>query len=248
MTETAAAPDTLDLAPDRLTLVVVSPDYFRTGRQNELMPNGDDESRTYYATTSRAAYGPAWATIIDPADRGRLSAWSVDPEFDALNLPSGIPHNGWNILREYLSIATDSIQHVDHNATGDALVSDALTSPRFSQEDVDRLVREAREAAKREADDALEDFKRAANARAVEYAEQNGLCSEFERCMEDIGLLGREEWHDENDDTYRVTFTVSVDVQARDEYDAHDRARSALYESLEYPLDQTIKHHDTTVL
>lgn len=148
-------------------------------------------------------------------------------------------------------IATDSIRHADDesNTTGDALVSDALTSPRFSREDVDRLVREAREAAKREASQMLEDFKEAANARAVEYAEQNGLCSEFERCMEDIGLLGREEWHDANDDTYRVTFTVSVDVTARDEDHAEVRARDELYDAMEYgSIRNSIEHKYTTVL
>ena len=46
--------------------------------------------------------------------------------------------------------------------------------------------------------------------------------------MADIGLLGREEWHDANDPEFRVTFTLTV--RANDEYDAKDKATSRVYD------------------
>jgi len=98
----------------------------------------------------------------------------------------------------------------------------------YTQEQVDEAVREAVREARQEANRALEQFKEMANARAVEYAETNGLCSEFERCMEDIGLMGRREWREANPQEFRVTFTVSVNVEAADRDDAYELAREAL--------------------
>ena len=48
----------------------------------------------------------------------------------------------------------------------------------FTREDVDRLVREAR-AAK---DEEFQQWKERANEVAIEYAIENDLCGEFERC------------------------------------------------------------------
>lgn len=159
------------------------------------------------------------------------------------------PHTGSiaGFHEEYL-MHVDDAPTGESSATGEALVADALTSPRFSQEDVDRLVREAREDAKWEASQALEEFKETANARAVEYAEQNGLCSEFERCMEDIGLLGREEWHDSYDKEYCVRFTVDVVVRARDFDDAYEKALEELHDELPSGMDDTIAYVSTDVL
>jgi hypothetical protein len=111
-------------------------------------------------------------------------------------------------------------------------------------EEVDRLIREAVAAAKQEADEALEEFKETANARAVQYARDNALCSEFERCMSDIVLLGRDEWDEAHSTEYVVTMTVRVEVTATDEENAREKAWSVLYNDLSYPIDHTIEHHD----
>ena len=351
---------------DTLTLVTLSPDYFRTGDQHALMPNGDDQSRTYYATASRGM-GEAWAVIvIGPDDPRGAIGWDLASDYGSLGLGSG--HRGWNLQRRYLTPVEDSssspttgpvgpgsrVRLVDTDggleamgATGrvasvDITGSEPLarvdwddghhserfvsrfeaipeevtrairsgdrvrvanpyapswdgegivvtaregdatqtvrmetgleagqtggfsrqwltlmapeeaveapeTAPEtFTREDVDRMVREAREAAKREADTALEEFKEAANARAVEYAQDNGLCSEFERCMSDIGLLGRDEWREAHQTSYAVRFIVTVDVTADDADDAQSNAYDMLYNDLSYPMDQNITHHDTT--
>lgn len=323
MTDTIT--DTLSLDRDSLTLVVVSPDYFRTGEANHLMPNGNDESRTYYATVARGL-GGEWATLIDPVDRGRLSGW--DATYDYRDLV-GEGHNGWNIQRHYLSPVTpdttpdptpESFTYLGHRieldnversrlpreeaypvgsvwnhfnsgravvtghpqampeyvtvrnaagqtqewvrgaldldsttfvgwedetpsqeATESPVTAEQVSGGTFTQEDIDRAVREAREAARLEAERALEEFKETANARAVQYAEENSLCGQFERCMADIGLMGREEWREAHQREFNVRFIVTVrGVLADNDEDASDKARDALYDELPSNMDEDI--------
>lgn len=67
--------------------------------------------------------------------------------------------------------------------------------------------REAREQASRE----FEAWKAQATATAHEYADENDLCSEFDRCMSEIGLPTRAR-------TYDVTYRVTVDRATIAEY------------------------------
>jgi hypothetical protein len=73
----------------------------------------------------------------------------------------------------------------------------------FSQEDVDRMVQEATARTRTALLEEFEAWKRRASEIACEYADENNLCGEFERCMEDIGLEGR---HRE----YVVSFSLTV--------------------------------------
>jgi len=110
----------------------------------------------------------------------------------------------------------------------------------FTQADIDRAVETAlaRDRARVEA------WKEEANATAVRYAKQNGLCGEFENCMDEIGLMGREEWDEAHTTTVTVRFTVDVDVDVpeSDNSDhAVSEARDILYNELPYPMDGTIQ-------
>lgn len=132
------------------------------------------------------------------------------------------------------------------NGTPEATSADLTASEgearTFTQEDVDRLVREARDAKQAEFDQWIE----TANARAVEYAEANGLCGEFERCMADIGMMGRAEWREAHQTTYDVRFVVTVTVDASDRDDAEERARNELWDALPDPIDDTITFYTIT--
>lgn len=74
---------------------------------------------------------------------------------------------------------------------------------------------DAEEAYRRGRNDAnaeFEEWKRRATETAHEYADNNDLCSEFDRCMTEIGLEPR------GGQTYRVTFDVTVS-RGTDAYD-----------------------------
>jgi hypothetical protein len=85
-------------------------------------------------------------------------------------------------------------------------------------------IMDARAAGYRIATAEHETWKQEATEKAHEYAERFGLCSEFDKFMESIGLEGRTR-------TYRVevnvTLTVTVEVEATSE----DAALEAVEES-----------------
>ena len=82
----------------------------------------------------------------------------------------------------------------------------------------------AKREGKREADVQFEEWKESANATAIEYANDNSLCSEFDRCMRDIGMMDRDEWREHNAQEFTVEFTYSTTVMAYDSDEAIERA------------------------
>lgn len=93
-----------------------------------------------------------------------------------------------------------------------------LLSPAAVGERVRDAVREERARLTREFDQ----WKENATEIAHQYANDNSLCGEFDRCMSEIGLRPRDrEW--------QVTFSVTVNVEASDDDSAVEQARE------EYP-------------
>lgn len=70
-------------------------------------------------------------------------------------------------------------------------------------------------------------WKEDATRTAHEYAEENSLCSEFDRCMSDIGLPTREDMQQE----FTVTYIYTTTVTARDEEEARESAQEEDYAS-----------------
>lgn len=120
--------------------------------------------------------------------------------------------------------------HPDHLTRAEEASQEAASGPEtaegaavetFTREDVDRLVREAREAARAEAERRFEEWKDRASDIACQYADDNNLCGEFERCMEELGLRGRNR-------EYEVTIVIGV--EARNEDHARDAAVERVYD------------------
>lgn len=82
----------------------------------------------------------------------------------------------------------------------------------------------AKAEAKATADAVFNEWKESANATAIEYANDNSLCSEFDRCMRDIGMMDRDEWRETHTEEFTVEFTYSTTVSAYDSEEAIDRA------------------------
>lgn len=120
----------------------------------------------------------------------------------------------------------------------------------FTQEELEEAVRQARAETKEAGDAALREFKEYANGIAVEYAKNNDLCGNFERCMEAIGLMGRDEWDEAHRHPYHVTYSVTLTVEGSDDNDASDRAYDLLTDYIPYharaDLSVRIEHDDTT--
>lgn len=64
-------------------------------------------------------------------------------------------------------------------------------------------------------------WKARAEEIAHEYADSNELCSEFDRCMQDVGLSPRRRTYDV---TYRVTLPRGIDVDDLDAEDLYNHA------------------------
>lgn len=96
------------------------------------------------------------------------------------------------------------------NGTSEAPTADALA--------------EAREAGKREAEERHERFMAALVSDAHEYANDNDLCGEFDRFMEEHGLPRRER-------EYEVTFTITYSSTALVTASSSDEAAEALVEN-----------------
>lgn len=218
--------ETLNLTPETLTLVRVTPEYLNTGEayanvftRAASMPEGEERDNllTFYAVPSRDMRD-GWATLVVPLAEDRGWDWwrAYGTHYESAGLVGD--HKGWNIQRQYLSLVVPE---------GPSEPSEGLPET-FTREDVDRLVREAR-AAK---DEEFQQWKERANEVAIEYAIENDLCGEFERCMEEIGFRGRNE-------DYTVTFTVTVSARnddgARDE--AIERVYNMTYSDLRCAID-----------
>lgn len=85
----------------------------------------------------------------------------------------------------------------------------------------DREIRAAKREARQEAVTEFEAWKSHANEVAIQYANDNSLCSEFDRCMIAIGLEPRDTFERE----WEVTFSYTV--TARDEDAAVEAAQDA---------------------
>lgn len=92
----------------------------------------------------------------------------------------------------------------------------------FTREELAAAVNRARDEVSAEAARAFEEWKERATEVAHEYADNNDLCSEFDRCMEEIGLPTRRV---EYDVTYRVVLERGTDPHG---LDAEDLFRDAL--------------------
>jgi len=99
-------------------------------------------------------------------------------------------------------IATDSLELVERD---DDSTPDESPAATFTQADLDRARAEGRQEAEQEFDR----WKESATETAHQYAADNGLCSQFDRCMVDIGLRPRT-----REQTFRVTVTRTVTVDA----------------------------------
>jgi hypothetical protein len=92
----------------------------------------------------------------------------------------------------------------------------------FPRADVERMIREAEDRARREVRAAMtaefDRWKENATEIAHTYAEENSLCGEFDRAMEEIGLRPRAR-------DYTVVVSVSRTITASSEEDARDLAR-----------------------
>lgn len=112
--------------------------------------------------------------------------------------------------------------------------------------DVAEAVRQARQEQREEDRRAFEAWKERATETAHEYANNNSLCVEFDKCMRDIGLRGRER-------QYRVDVRLDthVYVTAATNEEAETRACDALrvfdqYESEDEEGHGTSIHVDDT--
>lgn len=215
----------VDPARGELVLVTLTPAYATSWespaslRARVSAHPQDVGLRTFYATRHHDASDIAsdYITLVVPeADDRSAGMWRLHGERYGLTLND--PHRGWDVRKAHVTPATPADgSEVPSGPSGDA---PAVT---FTQDEVDRLVREAREAKDRE----FEQWKEHANDIAIEYARENDLCGEFERCMEEIGFRGRES-------DYCVTFTVNV--TARDEDHAAEVAAEVLYNDSLYDL------------
>ena len=90
------------------------------------------------------------------------------------------------------------------------------------EQDVTALVEQARAEERERLTRQFDEWKERANDVAIEYAENNDLCGEFERCMEEIGFRGRYSEYD-------VTVSVTLRVTAHNEDSAEEEANDLMY-------------------
>lgn len=191
---------------------------------------------------------PGWLTIADNGSGGSVWFYVVAP------LPNGQAY-GVNLGTNksyvapdgdgyrFMVTTIDAYNQSDHGGLAscsqdvrDALAAffrDAgLTPPQpitdgQDQDDVTALVEQARAEERERLTRQFDEWKERANIVAIEYAENNDLCGEFERCMEEIGFRGRYAEYD-------VTVSVTLRVRARNEDDAEDQASNLLYNAEHY--------------
>lgn len=140
-------------------------------------------------------------------------------------------------VNEWLSVPLDTLPESPYTyplgevgAWPANVASFLARSGQASTTDQDELVRRAK-AEQRAADVAeFEAWKESATETAHAYANENSLCSEFDRCMSDIGLRPRE--HEIAVDV-EVTRSVTVYVNAIDAEQAAERAEEEALEAIQ---------------
>lgn len=210
----------LDIPRGDLVLVTISEEYAGSWEAPAAYRGEglDVDRRTFYATHDDRQSPSDYVTLVVPETDDRSEGmWALNGTRYGLTLDG--PHRGWDIRKAHVSLVVSP-----ETAEGPSEASDVLPVT-FTQADVDRLVREARAAKDRE----FAAWKEEASRIACEYADENSLCGEFERCMEDIGLQGR------NRD-YEVTVTFSLTVTARNEDEAEEEAASILRDDIYYRM------------
>jgi hypothetical protein len=83
---------------------------------------------------------------------------------------------------------------------------------------------EGRREGRRSANEEFESWKRMANETAIQYANDNSLCSEFDRCMLAIGLEPRDSY----ERNWEVTVTYNITVSATSEDDVEEAAMDVI--------------------
>jgi hypothetical protein len=108
-----------------------------------------------------------------------------------------------------------------------------------TREEAERMVSDARAEVRAEAERRFESWKANATEIAHRYANDNSLCSQFDRCMVDIGLEPRESFQREYAVSITETRTYRVYVEATDEDNAAEIAEERVRYAYESPDDVT---------
>jgi hypothetical protein len=192
-----------------LRLVRLSDDYLTgnaaqspaRGMRDHYNPDNPD-SAVFYAGPSE--YGSDWVCIVlAESDPRHAGAWLLLPGQHGLPEDAVGTFYGWHVQGVSAGVVTP------YDATAVESFSDVTsreTPVTFTAEDVDRARQEGRAAADRE----FQAWKDHATATAHQFADDNSLCGEFDRCMAEIGLPTRE-----REQTVRVEISTSVVVVAR---------------------------------
>lgn len=109
--------------------------------------------------------------------------------------------------------------------------------------DLDTVRREARDEQRRADLAEFERWKEDATQTAHRYADNNNLCGEFDRCMEEIGLAPRE-----RDYCGTVVVTVNLSATGRDADDAAEAMADNIREALPYHDVDSIRVEDVEVV
>jgi hypothetical protein len=172
------------------------------GMRDHYNPDNPD-SAVYYAGPSE--YGSDWVCIVlAESDPRHAGAWLLLPGQHGLPEDAVGTFYGWHVQGVSAGVVTP------YDATAVEAVEDVPSSEpeapvTYTADDVEAARREGRAAAERE----FQAWKDRATQVAHQYADDNSLCGEFDRCMEEIGLPTRV-----RERTFYVTVRVAVDVEA----------------------------------
>lgn len=106
---------------------------------------------------------------------------------------------------------------LEHETPADESASWHPASVTLTPAELSAKIEVAKREERRRLQAEFETWKERANETAIQYARDNSLCGEFERCMEEIGFRGREE-------EFTVRIYTTVTVTARDADQARDEA------------------------
>lgn len=182
---------------------------------------------TYVIATTEDTQRSVWFYVITPLGGNRAFGVSlgvhreyVQPEAgqDGLRFTTGTVDT-WNSAE-----SLDTLGEVVSRALVSFLVGHGLPDPTKVQEATpEEALEEARQQGRREAraeaEQEFERWKARATSIAHDYANRNSLCSEFDRCMEEIGLPGRSR---EYSVEVHVCETTTVVVVASSEEEAEE--------------------------
>lgn len=219
---------------DGLALYVVSEDYYRRGLEASGMRESYDsmrghdttDVRTFFARKGRRGAaemsGDAWHVLIvpesDPRSRGM---WTLDPE----RAPStDYPYRGWNVETRYLTPVEGTVTASQEDSGTPAQSEETGASEGatvFTQEEVNALVERAARAGRDAATQEFERWKEATTELAHDFANDNSLCSEFDRFMGEVGLRPRTREYSVRVEVVQrgyayVSVEASTDEEARD--------------------------------